>query len=80
MRRGETRTLDSMSDFLLYGLVGLMFYQVYVTVRLVQSKSFTSEQKWRHALFIWLVPFIGAAATLAVLTSKDAAPQKPDDR
>ena len=69
-----------MSDFILYGLVGLMFYQVYVTVRLVRSKSFTSEQKWRQGLFIWLVPFVGAAATLAVLTTKDAAPPKPDDR
>ena len=56
-----------MSDYILYGLVGLMFYQAYVTVRLVQSKTFPREKKIRQALFIWLIPFIGAAATLAVL-------------
>ena len=70
-----------MSDFILYGLVGLVFYQAYVTIRLVRSKSYTRQQKWRQALFIWLVPFIGAAATLAVLaTDKDVVPQEPKDR
>jgi len=70
-----------MSDIILYGLVGLMLYQVYVTIRLVRSKSFTPAQKWRQALFIWLVPFIGAAATLAVLaTDKDVVLQKPNDQ
>ena len=58
-----------MSDIILYGLGGLMFYQAYVTVRLVRSKTFPPEKKWRQTLFIWLVPFIGAAATLAVLAS-----------
>ena len=42
-----------MSDIILYGLVGLMLYQAYVTIRLVRSKSFTPAQKWRQALFIW---------------------------
>jgi hypothetical protein len=70
-----------MSDIILYGLVGLVFYQVYVTIRLVRSNAFTPAQKWRQALFIWLVPFIGAAATLALLaTNKDAVPQKQNDR
>ena len=61
-----------MSDIILYGIVGLMFYQSYVTVRLVRSKSFPPEKKWRQALFIWLIPFIGAAATLAVLATDQA--------
>ena len=70
-----------MSDVILYGLVGLVFYQAYVTVRLVRSKAFTPAQKRRQALFIWLVPFIGAAATLAVLaTNQDVVPQRPKDR
>jgi len=70
-----------MSDIILYGLVGLMLYQGYVTIRLVRSKAFTRAQKWSQALFIWLVPFIGAAATLAVLaTKKDVLPQKPNDQ
>jgi hypothetical protein len=65
-----------MSDYILYGLVGLMFYQAYVTVRLVQSKAFPKEKKARQALFIWAIPFIGAAATLAVL---DADPDKKEN-
>ncbi|HEX9395941.1 MAG TPA: hypothetical protein VF943_04290 [Burkholderiales bacterium] len=58
-----------MSDIIVYGIGGLVLYQAYVTVRLVRSKSFTPEQKWRQALFVWLVPFIGAAATLALLAT-----------
>lgn len=59
-----------MSDFVLYGLIGLIFYQVYATVRLAQSKTFPREKKLGQLLFIWLVPFIGAAATIAVLDAK----------
>lgn len=62
-----------MSDAILYGIVGLVFYQVYATIRLVQGKTFPPERKVRQALYIWLIPFLGAAATLAVLA-------KPDDQ
>ena len=58
-----------MSDNILYGLAGLLFFQAYATIRLVRSKSFTREQKLRQLLFIWLVPFVGAAVTLAVLAT-----------
>ena len=58
-----------MSDSVLYGLVGLMLYQAYVTIRVVRSKSYTPKQKWRKSLLIWLVPFVGAAITLASLAS-----------
>ena len=58
-----------MSDIVIYVLGGLMFYQAYVTVRLVRSKTFPPEKKWRQVLFIWLIPFIGAAATLAMLAA-----------
>jgi hypothetical protein len=57
-----------MPDYILYGIVGLMAYQAYVTVRVVQSKSTTPAQKRRQLLFVWLVPFLGAAITLATLT------------
>ena len=46
-----------MSDIVLYVIVGLVFYQAYVTVRVARSKSHTPAQKKRHFLFIWLVPF-----------------------
>ena len=78
-----------MSDTVLYSLVGLMFYQTYVTIRVVRSKSYTPQQKWRQSLFIWLVPFIGAAITLAALATqketaarpdKNVAPREPNNR
>ena len=78
-----------MSEFVIYGFGGLLFYQAYVTIRVVRSKSYTSAQKWHKFLFIWLVPFAGAAITLAVLATekeipvhpdKDVVPQEPKDR
>jgi len=56
-----------MSDIVIYGLGGLMFFQAYVTIRVVRHKSFTSEKKRHQLLIIWLVPFIGAAIVLAGL-------------
>ncbi len=58
-----------MSDNLLYGLAGLLFFQAYATIRLVRSKTFPREQKLRQLLFVWLVPFFGAAVTIAVLAA-----------
>jgi hypothetical protein len=78
-----------MSDIVLYGLGGLMFYQAYVTVRVVRHKPYTSEKKRHQLLIIWLVPFVGAAMALAGLATdretpvrpdKDVVPQKPNNR
>ena len=78
-----------MSDILIYGFGGLLFYQVYVTIRVMRHKSYTAAQKRRQFLFIWLVPFVGAATALAVLATdkktpvrpeKAFLPQKPKDR
>jgi len=60
-----------MSDIVIYSLGGLMFFQAYVTVRVVRRKSYTSAQKRRQLLFVWLVPFIGAAIALAALATDD---------
>jgi hypothetical protein len=60
-----------MPDIVLYVIVGLVFYQAYVTVRVARSKSHTPAQKRRHFLFIWLIPFIGAAMALADVAAKD---------
>ena len=78
-----------MSDIVIYGLAGLMFFQAYVTIRVVRHKPYTSEKKRHQLLIIWLVPFIGAAMALAGLATdrqtpvrpdKDAVPQKPARR
>ena len=66
-----------MPDIVLYGLCGLMLYQAYVTIRLVRSKAYTPQQKWRQTFFIWLVPFIGAAVTLAAIERYSETPARP---
>ena len=58
-----------MSDSVLYGLVGMVFFQAYVTVRVARHKSYTSERKRNQLLIIWLVPFVGAALALAGLST-----------
>jgi hypothetical protein len=63
-----------MSENLIYGFAGLLFFQVYVTIRVVRHKSYTSAQKRRQLLYIWLVPFVGAAITLAVLATDRKIP------
>ena len=68
-----------MSDILIYGLGGLMFYQAYVTIRVARNKSYTSAQKRRQYLFIWLVPFVGAATALAMLATDRKTPVRPDE-
>ena len=63
-----------MSDFVLYGLCGLIVYQAYATVRVVRHKGYTPEKKRSRLLIIWLVPFIGAAIALAGVTADSETP------
>ena len=70
-------------EILIYGFGGLMFYQAYVTFRVVRHKAYTTTQKQRQLLFIWLVPFIGAAIALAALATDgntDSASREPNGR
>jgi hypothetical protein len=70
-----------MSDIVLYGLGGLVFYQAYATIRVVRHKPYRSEKKRHQLLIIWIVPFVGAAIALAGLaTDKDVVPQKSNDQ
>ncbi len=78
-----------MSENLIYVLGGLLFYQAYVTIRVVRNKSYTPAQKQRAYLLTWLVPFVGAAIVLAALATdkdapvrpeKDVVPRKPNNR
>jgi len=59
----------SDTDIVIYSLGGLMFFQAYVTIRVVRHKSYTSEKKRHQLLIIWLVPFVGAAIALAGLAT-----------
>ena len=61
-----------MSDIVLYGLGGLMFYQAYATIRVVRHKPYSSSKKRQQLLVIWMVPFLGAALALAGLAGERA--------
>ena len=67
-----------MSDIVLYSLGGLMFYQSYVTIRVMRHKPYSSEKKRQQLLIIWLVPLVGAAIALAGLTTNSETPARPD--
>lgn len=78
-----------MPDIVLYGLGGLMFYQSYVTIRVLRHKPYSPERKRQQLLIIWLVPLLGAAIALAGLATdretpvrpdKDVVPKKPNNR
>ena len=67
-----------MSDFVLYGLGGLIFYQAYATIRVLRHKPYAAEKKRHLLLIIWLVPFIGAAIAIAGLATDAETPARPD--
>lgn len=67
-----------MPDSVLYGLVGLVFFQAYVTVRVVRHRSYTSERKRNQLLIIWLVPFVGAALALGGLSTDEESAARPE--
>ncbi len=63
-----------MSEIFLYVIGGLMFYQAYVTVRVMRHKPYSAAQKRRQYLIIWLIPFFGAAMALAGLAEDKTSP------
>jgi hypothetical protein len=58
------------------GLLALLAFQGWITVRVWRSDLFEREQKWLQAKLIWLVPIVGAMLVLSVLQEDDAANRK----
>ena len=56
-------------ETLLYGFGGLLFFQAYVTIRVARHKPYSTAQKRRQILLVWLLPFVGAAIALAGLAA-----------
>jgi len=52
---------------LVIGTVGVAFYQLFVTVRLIRFGGYSLGQKIAQSLFIWLVPLLGAWIVHAVI-------------
>ncbi|HEV8245392.1 MAG TPA: hypothetical protein VGP93_06480 [Polyangiaceae bacterium] len=54
-------------------LVGLLVFQVWVTLRVWRSPLYERSQKLNQSKLIWLLPALGAVFTFAVLTSEERA-------
>jgi formate/nitrite transporter FocA (FNT family) len=49
-----------ISEYLLWILVALAGYQLFVSVRVLFSQSYTTTQKAIQLLMIWLLPLLGS--------------------
>jgi putative copper export protein len=54
-------------------LVGLLVFQVWVTLRVWRSPLYERGQKLNQAKLIWLLPVLGAAVAFSVLTDEERA-------
>ena len=54
--------MSAVDPLTLFGIGGLVMasYQLFVTVRLIKFGGYSVGQKFAQALFIWVVPLIGA--------------------
>lgn len=65
-----------MSGYLVLAvvLVGLsVFYQIYITRRVVRATDYTDQQRLLQIIMIWALPVIGAALCQAMLGKSEAA-------
>jgi hypothetical protein len=59
-----------VSTELLYWGIGLVTaYQLYATIRVLASASYSRRQKMMQLVLIWLVPFLGALSCHIFLAS-----------
>jgi hypothetical protein len=68
------------------GILGVVLYQIFVTVRLVKFTGYSIGQKIAQSLLVWLVPVLGAWIVHSVMrmirapiakTDRDFTPQDP---
>ncbi len=60
------------------GILGVLLYQVLVTIRLVRFAGYSTGQKIAQSLIIWLVPLLGAWIVHAVIRMTEAPVAKAD--
>jgi hypothetical protein len=54
-------------------LVGLLCFQVWITVRVWRSPLYERSQKWAQSKLIWLLPVLGAVFAFSVLSDEERA-------
>jgi len=58
------------------GIIGVVAFQIWLTVCVFRSPAYEREQKIRQAQLIWLLPVIGATLVFSVLRESNAAEQQ----
>jgi hypothetical protein len=66
--------------FVLLGLISVLLFQIWVTVRLRRTPIFDPPQKSAQTKLIWLVPLVGAAIVFAVLVGEEQHERRHDDK
>ncbi|MEY4550396.1 MAG: hypothetical protein RL685_6591 [Pseudomonadota bacterium] len=66
--------------FVLLGLLSVLLFQIWVTVRLRRTPIFDPPQKSAQTKLIWLVPLVGAAIVFAVLVGEEQHERRHDDK
>ena len=65
-----------MFDFIVAAaLVGVVVFQIWLTITVFRSPAYEREQKIRQAQLIWLLPIIGATLVFTVLRENNAEQQ-----
>ena len=52
-------------------VVGVVLFQIYVTVRLYRTSAFERAQKMAQAKLVWLLPMLGAIIVFSVLSDEE---------
>jgi hypothetical protein len=56
-------------------LIGIVVFQIWLTITVFRSPAYEREQKIRQAQLIWLLPIVGATLVFTVLRESNAEHQ-----
>ena len=62
------------------GILGIVLYQIFVTVRLIKFTGYSGGQKIVQLFLIWFLPLLGTWIIHAVIRSTEASIAQAADR
>jgi len=65
-------------DIVIVCVAILVVLQLYVSVRVLLAREYTSLQKWWQLAIVWLVPLLGAVLVRSFLVSDRSRPSDRD--
>jgi hypothetical protein len=66
-----------MNDYVIYGLVFLIVFNVYVSIKLLVSPLFSRFQKVAQTFIIWVLPLLGGLFINYIIKESDRDPPPP---